>query len=386
MDQHYGTYASGTTKFYFTADDGIRGPQPWVAHTQAGGPAQLLADIQPGKTEPGPGNMIAVGDVLFFQAYTPAGNGWNEGRRLWRSDGTPAGTQPVDMPIPDSKFPDLNAGDAIMGTSRGVFVQTYFALWWIEPDGSTPRKLLDTMLQGQRAVEWQGGIYFVAGACPPCGGDQAAKLYRFDPPSTLKAVGPIPVTVPSLGSFSSVDIAALPAGIVVVLDAFRLWFSDGSAPPAQTYQWPPNWRAAVLRSRETAGRLLFDFVDDANATQIWGTDGSASGTRPATQFPPSGYLDGPSVFASAGGGVLLNVTSQAPPGISPTRRPTLGIRLCGCSMQAFRWVRAQSTRWAAPMGGPSPGSSGCWVTACCFARRPSMMTRARPCRRKRMDD
>ena len=311
VDQHYGTYVSGTTKFYFTADDGVRGPEPWVAHTQGGGAAQLLADIQPGKTGSSPGNMVAVGDVLFFQAYTPAGNGWNEGRRLWRSDGTPAGTQPVDMPIPDSKFPDLDAGNAIIGTSRGVFVQTYLALWWIEPDGSAPRKLLDTVLQSQGAVEWQGGIYFVAGVCTPCGGDQTAKLYRFDPPSTLKVLGAVPVPVPPVPyTHAYVGIAAIPAGIVVLPDLTNLWFSDGIGPPVAKYQWPADWRATVEPSQVSSGRLLFTVVDNANGLQIWSTDGAASGTRAATHFPPLGYSDGPSLFANAGGGVLLNVTTS----------------------------------------------------------------------------
>lgn len=310
VDQHYGTYASGATKFYFTADDGVRGLEPWVAQPQ-GGPAQSLADIQPGKSGSSPGNMRTVGDILFFQAQTPAGNGWNEGRRVWRSDGTPTGTQPVDFPIPDSKFPDVDDGDAIIGTSRGVFVQTYFALWWVEPDGSAPRKLMDTVLQSQSAVEWQGGIYFVAGVCSPCGGDQTAKLYRFDPPSTLKALGAVPVPVPPAPyRHAYVSIAAIPAGIVVLPDLTNLWFSDGIGPPAARYQWPANWRATVLQSQVSNGRLLFPVVDNADGLQIWSTDGAASGTRAATHFPPLGYSDGPSLFANAGGDVLLNVTTS----------------------------------------------------------------------------
>ena len=306
VDYHFDTFAPGATKFYFAADDGVRGFEPWVADTQAGSPAQLLADIQPGSSGSFPGTMRTVGDIVFFQAYTPSGGGWTEGRRLWRSDGTPAGTQPVDFPALQPKEADLVGSDAIIGTSRGVIVQALHALWWVAPDGSAPRKLLDTRLHGQRAVEWQGGIYFVAGACSYCAGDQTTNLYRFDPPSTLRALGVLPVAVPPPASAAPVSIAAMPAGIVVMPDANNLWFSDGNLPPAPRYQWPANWLVTVRQTQVADGRLLFPLVDDDNATQIWSTDGTSSGTRAATHFPPRGFHDGPWVLGSA----LLNVTTD----------------------------------------------------------------------------
>ena len=310
IDYHFDTYAPGATRFYFSADNGASGYEPWAVNILGGAPAQMLADIQPGSAGSNPGTMRTVGDILFFQAYTPAGGGWTEGRRLWRSDGTPAGTLPVDFPAPEPKSADLSGSDAIIGTSRGVLVQALNALWWVDPDGSAPRKILDTRLHGHRAVEWQGGIYFVAGACSYCAGDQTPKLYRFNPPGTLTPLGPLPVAVPPSYADAPVSIAAMTAGIVVMPDSTNLWFSDGSGPPVARYQWLPNWRATVQQSQESAGLLLFPVVDDVNAAQIWSTDGSASGTRPATHFPPLGYLNGPWIFGGVGGRIVLSVTTS----------------------------------------------------------------------------
>ncbi|MFN6249748.1 ELWxxDGT repeat protein, partial [Microcystis sp.] len=65
----------------------------------------LVKDINPGSVGSYPGFLTAVGNTLFFQAY----DGEN-GRGLWKSDGTAAGTVLVKDINPgyDSPFSGLN--------------------------------------------------------------------------------------------------------------------------------------------------------------------------------------------------------------------------------------------------------------------------------------
>lgn len=77
---------------FFFADDGVHGREPWVTDGTPAG-THLVADIRPGllsshsRSEDG---ALRVGDVFVFAASDSA-----DGLELWRSDGTAAGTAPV---------------------------------------------------------------------------------------------------------------------------------------------------------------------------------------------------------------------------------------------------------------------------------------------------
>ena len=76
---------------FFTADDGIHGPELWKSDgTQAG--TVLVKDIDPDDDgdyddDSGPSYLTGVGGTLFFTADDGI-----HGRELWKSDGTRAGT------------------------------------------------------------------------------------------------------------------------------------------------------------------------------------------------------------------------------------------------------------------------------------------------------
>src|SRR5262249_43368529 len=88
--------AVGNTLF-FSAGDGINGRELWKSDgTEAG--TVLVKDIEPGFGGSGPGNFTAVGNTLYFTARTSA-----NGMELWKSDGTATGTVMVQ---------DINPGFA----------------------------------------------------------------------------------------------------------------------------------------------------------------------------------------------------------------------------------------------------------------------------------
>jgi ELWxxDGT repeat protein len=81
-------------RVFFTADDGQHGTELWVTDGAAAG-THLVKDINPGTEPSAPGELLAVGDVLFFTAIDQDDNSGTVTNRLWMTDGTEAGTKLV---------------------------------------------------------------------------------------------------------------------------------------------------------------------------------------------------------------------------------------------------------------------------------------------------
>ena len=84
---------------YFVADDGVHGSEPWVSDGTAAG-TYLLKDIALGSASSFSSSPVFLGDTLVFTALD-AGVA-----RLWRTDGTEAGTEVMtDLPtLPNGFF------------------------------------------------------------------------------------------------------------------------------------------------------------------------------------------------------------------------------------------------------------------------------------------
>lgn len=77
-------------RVYFTADDGIHGPELWVTQ---GTPetTRLVVDIEEDPNQSGPVELLSFKDQLVFMAKRP-----NQANRIvWGSDGTPENTLPI---------------------------------------------------------------------------------------------------------------------------------------------------------------------------------------------------------------------------------------------------------------------------------------------------
>ena len=76
-------------RVFFSANDGSTGRELWVTDGTPAGTV-LVKNIRPGSKSSSPAQLTAVGNKLFFTA-----NGGLAGRELWKSDGTAAGTVQV---------------------------------------------------------------------------------------------------------------------------------------------------------------------------------------------------------------------------------------------------------------------------------------------------
>ena len=81
---------------YFAAFDGVNGRELWKSDgTQAG--TVMVKDIRPGSLSSSPDKLTNVGGTLYFTA-----NDGTSGTELWKSDGTEAGTVLVKDITPGS--------------------------------------------------------------------------------------------------------------------------------------------------------------------------------------------------------------------------------------------------------------------------------------------
>jgi ELWxxDGT repeat protein len=259
---------------FFSADDGVNGRELWKTDgTQAG--TMLVKDIAPGTATLAPVEAAVAGSTLFLSVDSP-GNG----RELWKSDGTGLGT----MLVKDIRPGAMGSNPTNLTAFNGVL---YFAaddgtngmeLW--RSDGTAPGTLMvkDIRLgaSGSNPAQLRaagGLLFFVAD-----NGSVGAELWRSDgtTPGTFLAAdvvgGPDPGQIGNLTAVDDVVYFKAFAGSAGV----ELWRSDGQPGGTQFLQ---NLRPAATSSDPkhfTAfGGAVF-FIESGSG--LWRTDGTGPGT------------------------------------------------------------------------------------------------------------
>lgn len=214
------TAAGNLLFFYSYATDATYGQELWQTDgTDAG--THVVKDIQPGAASSYPGNLLTIGNTLYFSATDPT-----LGPALFRSDGTDAGTYPLKA-IP---------------ASSGL--QTISNL-----------------------TNVGGIIYFQAG------GSGARELWKSD--------GTSAGTVVVKTGISSLAGAMAAAGNKLFFTANgEPWVSDGTS--AGTFQLkdinPGVFSSSPAEYTAVGGTIYFTANDPTNGNRIWQSDGTPAGT------------------------------------------------------------------------------------------------------------
>ena len=126
----------------FMADDGAHGREPWTTEGTPEG-TKLIEDVNPGSPSsniPGGAGFVVVGDTAYFGANDAA-----HGRELWRSDGSPGGTELVEDIRPGSSssspaFLRQIDGRVFFTASDGAYG---FEPWLTDDDGTDADMVAD---------------------------------------------------------------------------------------------------------------------------------------------------------------------------------------------------------------------------------------------------
>ena len=101
---------------YFTARDGVHGPELWRSNGTARG-TRLVRDIVPGQGAYSLGSFTNVAGTLFFVASAAPQSGTQTG--LWRSNGTAASTGLVKQ-LAQINYPTAIGGSLYFAASDGT--------------------------------------------------------------------------------------------------------------------------------------------------------------------------------------------------------------------------------------------------------------------------
>ena len=275
------------------------------------------------------GSPAALNGALFYIAYDP-GSGT---QRLWKTDGTPAGTSPLAL------LSTFNDGDNMVASGGKVFVPGFengigYSLW--VTDGIAPIVHISGAAHGQgftqlgRLVDAGGTMLFPAFTI-----GYGWELWKSDGTAAgttlLKSSG----LTSFVGDPANKEAVALPGGplFFVLNDAeagAELWKSDGTAGgtvrvadivPGPLGSHPHQLTAA-------AGKLYFTADDGVHGDEPWVSDGTAAGTHMVADLragPDSSYPDS---FSTVDGTLLFSAFDGVH-GVEPWRTDgrTTGTRM-----------------------------------------------------------
>jgi ELWxxDGT repeat protein len=305
----------------FSAFDATSGEELWFSDGTAGG-TRRVADIRSGSNGSSPYGFARLGDKAYFLAYDSPFHGLYEtdgttegtrlvrrfsgipeaqprilalngalyfieregGYRLWKSDGTAAGTLPLSSPFPFfSKDRELAAvGDVVVFPAFEPTVSGAGNEMWRSDGTVEGTGLLKDIRTANRSsnpanvTAFKGRVYFTtaadtgvgAGLWQSDGTDAGTLLVRAGPASRLTVAGDTLYFVASDPSTGD-----------------ELWATDGTAAgTAPVKDLTPGAAGTTFRTFTAgASRLYFTgFTGDTSNLQLWSSDGTPAGTALVT--------------------------------------------------------------------------------------------------------
>ena len=269
-------------KIFFTATNDLWGAELWSSD---GNSATLVADIIPGKSGSGPAALKVVNDVLVFNARDV-----DHGMELWATDGTAAGTR---------LLLDINPGpSSSLTTSFSTKFNDGNRLFFVADDGTNGRELwmTDGTSAGTRLVKdlnpgptgsfaddfvaFNNSVYFTA----------AGGLWKTDGTTS----GTVLVAPEPLGALHLTVV-----GERLFFQGFGTgtewepWVSDGTTAGTRIVKDINAGAKSSMAASLTFGgfiplgnNVLFIANDGGHGRELWITDGTAAGTRMVLDFFP----------------------------------------------------------------------------------------------------
>ncbi|MFL5846351.1 MAG: hypothetical protein ACJ762_16825 [Solirubrobacteraceae bacterium] len=264
---------NGTT--YFRADDGTTGDELWASDGTTDGTRQV-ADIEPGAEGSNASILGKTHSQLLLLARRP-----DQGYELWRSDGSAGGTRLVRSIEPGSGGVDL--ADLAAGDDHAYFAVRSGAgegLWRTDgTEGGTVRVRTGLGDYGSIKMAVVGDVGYAL--LRTYGGDRNVELLRIDP--TASEAKRLRLTQDQTGS---TGLAATDRAVFFPVGG-ELWCSDGTAAHTGSLANPGG---TITHLTELDGGMYFR-AGTGEHRGLWGTDGSASGTRMVSDLAPASPVE-----------------------------------------------------------------------------------------------
>ncbi len=280
---------------FFSANDKVNGRELWRTDGTTAG-TFMVKDILPGRPNGYPSELTAVGDVLFFRA-----DDGESGRELWRSDGTEAGTFRVADINPglENSYPSdltalgnmlfFRADDGISGSE----------LWKSDGTAAGTQRVADINpgLENAYPIEITpvgNNVFFRA-----TDGQTGRELWQSD--GTAAGTRLVQDIRPgAANSYPSELIAFQDEVFFRASDGSQgseLWRSDGTAAGTQIVAdiFPGSGSAYPVELTVSGDLLYFRAGEGVSGRELWKSDGTAAGTSlvedifpgPTNSYPSS---------------------------------------------------------------------------------------------------
>ena len=265
-DPRYMTPLNG--KVYFSAVRRDHGRELFETDGTAAG-TTLVKDINPGSGSsyptagysPSLGQFAVLGGKLYFGA-----NDGTNGRQLWRTDGTAAGTTIVD---------DINPG-SIATSGQGAAVTAIAAvngrLFFQANDGTHGAQLWTSL-----------------------GKASATSLVK---DINLTDAGSFPTRIHRLGRRHLFQATTVHGG--------ELWKTDGTAAGTSLVKDIPANGSNPQSFADFNGKLIFAANDGVHGSEIWMSDGTAAGTILVKDINPGAGSSVPTGFTNFNGKLIFS--------------------------------------------------------------------------------
>ncbi len=276
------TYVNGTLFFTAKTSDGR---ELWKSDGTPAG-TMLVLDIQAGDGSSNPQNLIDVAGTLYFSADDIA-----TGRELWKSDGTPLGT----VRVADINLAGGSSNPAFMSAIGNTL---YFAaenflgqeLWKSNGTAATTTQVKDIaagLLPSlpRNLTNVNGTLYFSAREASGTG----VELWKSD--GTLAGTVIVNDLNPGAASSNPTSLANINGTLYFSADngsfGQELWKTDLASPFGMTFVKSIATGSASSnpgRFTELDGSIYFVADPTTGARELWKTDGTNAGTVAVTNF------------------------------------------------------------------------------------------------------
>ena len=241
---------------YFRADDGIHGMELWRTDGTPAG-TELVHDITPGPLGTALGDLRAVGSRVFFTIPSAHGLG------LWATDGTPSGLLKLSDAGYLWEFADL--GEHLAFTKSNEL--------WIS-DG-TPTGTYQLAPEYAKNLRTAGGVLYFAAGSP-------TDVEPWVSDGTAGGTHQLAEIRPGAEGSDPAGFTEFDGWVYFFADdgvnGRQLWRTDGTGAGTTLFKHLSDSPEAKPRSLTATTSLLFLTVTGTKGRELWASDGTSTGT------------------------------------------------------------------------------------------------------------